>query len=45
MQALRDRCSAYAADGRLELYKSTKRDAAAVGRDQHGYPPPDELPQ
>jgi len=44
MQALRERCAAYAADGHLELYKSTKRYDAAVGRAQHGYPPPDELP-
>jgi aryl-alcohol dehydrogenase-like predicted oxidoreductase len=44
MQALRERCAVYAADGHLELYKSTKRYDAAVGRAQHGYPPPAELP-
>jgi aryl-alcohol dehydrogenase-like predicted oxidoreductase len=44
MQALRDRCAAYAADGHLELYKSTKRYDGGVGRDQHGYPPSKELP-
>jgi aryl-alcohol dehydrogenase-like predicted oxidoreductase len=44
MQALRDRCAEYAADGHLELYKTTKRYDAAVGREQHGYPPPNELP-
>jgi len=40
MRALRERCAAFAADGHLELYKSTKRYDGAVGREQHGYPPP-----
>jgi len=44
MQALRRRCAAYAADGHLELFKSTKRYDGAVGRQQHGYPPADQLP-
>jgi aryl-alcohol dehydrogenase-like predicted oxidoreductase len=44
MQTLRDRCAAYAADGHLELYKSTKRYDGSVGRDQHGYPSSKELP-
>jgi len=44
MQALRDRCTRFAADGHLELYKSTKKYDGAVGRKQHGYPPPDQLP-
>ena len=44
MQALRERCAAYATDGHLELYKSTKRYDAAVGHAQHEYPPPHELP-
>jgi aryl-alcohol dehydrogenase-like predicted oxidoreductase len=44
MQALRERCAAYAADGHLELYKTTKRYDGGVGRDQHGYPPSKELP-
>jgi uncharacterized protein len=44
MEALRRRCAPLAADGHLELYKSTKRYDAAVGREQHGYPPPDALP-
>jgi predicted aldo/keto reductase-like oxidoreductase len=44
MQALRDRCSPLAADGHLELYKSTKRYDGGVGREQHGYPPSDKLP-
>jgi aryl-alcohol dehydrogenase-like predicted oxidoreductase len=44
MQALRDRCAAVAADGHLELYKSTMKYDADVGREQHGYQPPKELP-
>src|SRR5512133_874802 len=44
MQALRDRCRSFAADGHLELYKSTKKYDGDVGREQHGYPPPKELP-
>jgi aryl-alcohol dehydrogenase-like predicted oxidoreductase len=44
MIELRDRCAADAADGHLELYKSTKKYDAAVGREQHGYPTKDDLP-
>jgi hypothetical protein len=44
MQALRDRCAPLAADGHLELYKSTKKYDAAVGREQHGYPTKEDLP-
>jgi hypothetical protein len=44
MRALRERCAAFAADGHLEPYKSTKRYDGTVGREQHGYPPPSELP-
>ena len=44
MQALRDRCAAFAADGHLELFKSTKRYDGAVGRAEHGYPSSAELP-
>jgi uncharacterized protein len=44
MQALRQRCSSFAADGHLELYKSTKKYDAGVGREQHGYPPAEQLP-
>jgi len=44
MQALRQRCKSFAADGHLELYKSTKKYDGGVGREQHGYPPPDQLP-
>jgi predicted aldo/keto reductase-like oxidoreductase len=44
MQALRQRCKAFAADGHLELFKTTKKYDGGVGREQHGYPPPDQLP-
>jgi predicted aldo/keto reductase-like oxidoreductase len=44
MQALRQRCQSFAADGHLELYKSTKKYDGGVGREQHGYPPPEQLP-
>ena len=44
MQTLRDRCATLAADGHLEMYKTTVKYDAAVGREQHGYPPPDKLP-
>jgi predicted aldo/keto reductase-like oxidoreductase len=44
MQLLRQRCAPFAADGHLELFKSTKRYDGAVGREQHGYPPSAELP-
>ncbi len=44
MQALRQRCAKAAADGHLEMYKSTKKYDAEIGREQHGYPSPKELP-
>jgi aryl-alcohol dehydrogenase-like predicted oxidoreductase len=44
MTELSNRCAAAASDGHLELYKSTKKYDAAVGREQHGYPPQEELP-
>src|SRR5437868_2306794 len=44
MEALRQRCKSFAADGHLELYKSTKKYDGATGRKQHGYPPPEQLP-
>jgi aryl-alcohol dehydrogenase-like predicted oxidoreductase len=44
MQALRRRCQFVAADGHLELFKTTKKYDGAVGREQHGYPPSDQLP-
>jgi hypothetical protein len=44
MQRLRDRISPDAADGRYELFKTTKKYDGAVGREQHGFPSPEELP-
>jgi uncharacterized protein len=44
MNELRQRCAVFAADGHLELYKTTKHYDGAVGRKQHGYPPHEELP-
>jgi aryl-alcohol dehydrogenase-like predicted oxidoreductase len=44
MQALRDRLKVYAADGRFELFKTTKKYDGDVGRQQHHYPPSEKLP-
>jgi aryl-alcohol dehydrogenase-like predicted oxidoreductase len=44
MENLRQRCARYAADGHLELYKTTKHYDASVGREQHGYPSMEEMP-
>jgi aryl-alcohol dehydrogenase-like predicted oxidoreductase len=44
MQTLRDRVKMYAADGRYELFKTTKKYDGDVGREQHHYPPPQKLP-
>jgi len=44
MQALRDRCRTHSGDGHLELFKTTKKYDGNVGREQHGYPPPEQLP-
>ncbi|MDP9037171.1 MAG: aldo/keto reductase [Myxococcota bacterium] len=44
MQALRERVRPAAADGRLELYKTTTHYDAKIGREQHGYPSKEELP-
>ena len=43
MQALRDRVSGMAADGRFELYKSTAKHEGDVGRKQHGFPLQNEV--
>ncbi len=43
MQALRDRCAKYAADGRFELFKSSKKFDADEGRMQHGFPPQSQI--
>jgi aryl-alcohol dehydrogenase-like predicted oxidoreductase len=42
LQALRSRVAEVAADGRFELYKTTAKHEAEVGRRQHGFPPPSE---
>lgn len=44
MQALRKRCSAAAADGRFELYKTSKKFDGSPGREQHGFPPLNAMP-
>ncbi len=44
MQALRERCAQYAADGRFELFKSSKKFDADEGRKQHGFPTQQEAP-
>jgi aryl-alcohol dehydrogenase-like predicted oxidoreductase len=44
MQALRERCKVFAADGRYELFKVTKKYDGGVGREQHHFPSSEELP-
>lgn len=44
MDALRKRVSAYAADGSLEPFKTSKRFDGPIGREQHGFPNASELP-
>ena len=44
MQALRERCKVFAADGRFELFKTTKKYDGDVGRQQHHFPSAEELP-
>jgi hypothetical protein len=43
MQELRLRCLAAAADGRYELYKTSKFFDGPPGRKQHGFPPEEAL--
>ena len=43
-QALRQRCAPYAADGHLEMYKTTMKYDANVGQEQHGFLSGEELP-
>jgi uncharacterized protein len=43
MKALRERCARQAADGRFELYKTTAMYEGPIGREQHGFPAPEEL--
>ncbi len=44
MEKLRSRCRPYAADGRLELFKTTVMYDGDIGREQHGLPSSKELP-
>jgi aryl-alcohol dehydrogenase-like predicted oxidoreductase len=44
MQALRDRVKVFAADGRYELFKTTKKYDGDVGREQHHFPTSQKLP-
>jgi uncharacterized protein len=39
MQELRSRCAEPAADGRFELFKTSKAYDGPIGRKQHGFPP------
>ena len=43
LERLRARCAPLAVDGRFELYKTTAKHEADVGRRQHGFPPQAEL--
>lgn len=43
MQAVRDRYAQYAADGRFELYKTSKKYDGRPGREQHDFPPFQQL--
>jgi predicted aldo/keto reductase-like oxidoreductase len=38
MEQMRARCAPFAVDGRFELYKTTSKHEADVGRKQHGFP-------
>jgi len=44
MQRLRDQVREDAADGRYELFKTGMKYDGEVGRGQHGFPTPAELP-
>jgi predicted aldo/keto reductase-like oxidoreductase len=43
MERMRARCAPLAVDGRFELYKTTAKHEADVGRKQRGFPPQAEL--
>jgi aryl-alcohol dehydrogenase-like predicted oxidoreductase len=43
MERIRHRAAPFAADGRFELYKTTAKHDGDVGREQHGFPSPDQL--
>lgn len=44
MAAIRNQAKVFAADGRYELFKTTKKYDGNVGRQQHHFPSADELP-
>jgi hypothetical protein len=44
MQQLHEGCRPSSGDGHLELYKTTKKYDGSVAREQHGYPPAEQLP-
>ncbi len=44
MQTVRDACRFEAADGHLELFKTTKKYDGDLGREMHGFPSSAELP-
>jgi uncharacterized protein len=44
MQRLRDQCRFVASDGRNELFKMTTKYDGKIGREQHHFPSPQELP-
>jgi aryl-alcohol dehydrogenase-like predicted oxidoreductase len=44
MQSLRERCRPLAADGRYELFKTTKKYDGDLGRQQHHFPLAEQLP-
>ena len=43
LERMRAACAPFAVDGRFELYKTTAKHEADVGRKQHGFPPQSEL--
>jgi aryl-alcohol dehydrogenase-like predicted oxidoreductase len=43
MERLRRRCARAAADGRFEPFKTSMKHDGPVGREQHGYPPPEGM--
>jgi aryl-alcohol dehydrogenase-like predicted oxidoreductase len=43
LERLRRTLAPLAADGRFELYKTTAKHDGEVGREQHGYPPPESV--
>jgi uncharacterized protein len=44
LKELRERCRQFAADGRYELFKMSTKYDGKVGREQHHFPNPDNLP-